>query len=692
MTEAEAPAAELDIPFGPGLGPAAGAGAVLTGGAFPGELSPSGASLSERLTALARLVQIGSARAGPHGFSADLLADAETLLARAGERLRLSSQHTIVVLAGGTGSGKSSLFNQLAGAEFSPVGVLRPVTRAPHACVWGMEGAGPLLDWLGIESRRRYTRSSALDEGEQALAGLLLVDLPDHDSVLARESAEVRRLVAQADLMVWVLDPQKYADAAVHSRYLVPMAGHASVIAAALNQADLLTPEQVDDCVSDLRRLLDAEGLHDARVLVTSAISAAGVADLRAALIETVLARQAALRRIGADVDAVAARFVPYAGDTQARARVGPAAPWAAGPDPGAQAVPEPGAPAGPGPGNVGAAPEPVGAADGAAAAAGNGAGGNGAAGNSTAGHGAAGHGAAGSGAAGSGAAGDGRGEEGAASDAAGAGDVTEAGGRGLPAVATETLAAAFSAAAGVNGVGRALQTARELKAVDYVGWPVAWLADWAARRDPVRKIRQSALWAELRGASAGETGAQQADIGNAITVLADEAGRGLPGPWQANVRQAARSRSAEVPAALGTAIAESLPKENSVAPWWRAAAAWQGLLLGAAAVGLAWMVTIVILGGFGAAPNAPLLLRDVGLLPWIALMVVAILLLGWLTASGCMALVVREADRERERAQQRMRAGITGVARQLVVAPVERELAEFARFHDELAVARSGG
>jgi len=103
-------------------------------------------------------------------------------------------------------------------------------------------------------------------------------------------------------------------------------------------------------------------------------------------------------------------------------------------------------------------------------------------------------------------------------------------------------------------------------------------------------------------------------------------------------------------------------------------------------------MVTIVILGGFGAAPNAPLLLRDVGLLPWIALMVVAILLLGWLTANGCMALVVREADRERERAQQRMRAGITGVARQLVVAPVERELAEFARFHDELAVARSGG
>ena len=144
-------------------------------------------------------------------------------------------------------------------------------------------------------------------------------------------------LIAQADLMVWVLDPQKYADAAVHSRYLVPMAGHSSVIAAALNQADLLTPEQAEDCVSDLRRLLDAEGLQGRQgSWWTSATSAAGVADLRRALIETVMARQAALQRISADVDAVAARFVPYAGDAEARARVRSAAPWAAALEPAA--------------------------------------------------------------------------------------------------------------------------------------------------------------------------------------------------------------------------------------------------------------------------------------------------------------------------------------------------------------------
>jgi energy-coupling factor transporter ATP-binding protein EcfA2 len=613
------------------------AGAALVGSVHPGDLPTSGVSLSERLTALARLVQIGSARVGP-------LADAEALLARAGERLRLSSQHTIVVLAGGTGSGKSSLFNQLAGAQYSPAGVLRPATREPHACVWGVEGAGPLLDWLGIEPRRRYARSSALEEGERALTGLLLVDLPDHDSVTSG-SAEVSRLVAQADLMVWVLDPQKYADAAVHSRYLVPMAGHSSVIAATLNQADLLSPEQVQDCVSDLRRLLDAEGLHDARVLVTSATSAAGVADMRRALIETVIVRQAALRRISADVDTVSARFVPYAGDAESRARVRSAVPWATALEPAASARPQPGTPAEPEGGpeaNGGLVATP---------------GGPGGVGNTEGGM------------------------EQAASDLDG---------RAVPIAAGDALAAAFCAAAGVNGVGQALQSARELKAVDYVGWPVAWIADRVAGRDPVRKVRLGTLWDELRAVSAGATGAQRAEISNAITTLADEAGHGLPGPWQASVRQTARSRTEEIPGALGAAIAQSLPQENTVAPWWRAVAAWQGLLLGAAAVGVAWLLTIIILGAFGLAPHATPLVRDVSLLPWVTLMVAAILLLGWLTANGCMALVIRAADQEREQAQQRMRTAIADVAQRFVLVPVERELAEFARFYDELKVARA--
>ena len=221
----------------------------------------------------------------------------------------MSASHTVVALAGGTGSGKSTLFNALSGANFSPAGVTRPTTKHSHACVWGMEGAAPLLDWLGVQRRHRYARASALDEGEATLNGLLLLDLPDHDSVVTGSAALVDRLVKMADMLVWVLDPLKYADASVHRRYLVPLAGHAAVTSIVLNKADTLGPDQAADCESDLRRLLDAEGLTETQVLVTSATTGAGLDELRRVLAGAVAARQAATDRIEADVDALLERF-----------------------------------------------------------------------------------------------------------------------------------------------------------------------------------------------------------------------------------------------------------------------------------------------------------------------------------------------------------------------------------------------
>jgi hypothetical protein len=246
----------------------------------------------------------------------------------------------------------------------------------------------------------------------------------------------------------------------------------------------------------------------------------------------------------------------------------------------------------------------------------------------------------------------------------------------------SDALLAAFAQAAGVAGVGRALQSARELKAVDYVGWPVSWLADRVLRRDPVRKIRLGTLWEELRGMSAGPAGAHKAEIDNAIRALSDEVAPGLPAPWPATARSAARSQMDTIPSALGRAIASALPPENSAAPWWRLVAGWQFLLLACAAAGLVWLVTLIVSGLVSAS------FGSVVLPVWIAVMVAATLLLGWLTASGCMTLVIRTADRERERTEQQMRAGIAGVARQMVLVPVEQELAVYTQFRDELTVA----
>jgi len=570
---------------GPGSAGLSSTGPNSTGAASPPPGEVAEADLSTRLTALARVIQIGSARSGPDGFSRALLGDAEHLVARAGERLRMSANHTVAVLAGGTGSGKSSLFNRLAGADFSAVGVIRPFTKDPHACVWGMDGAAQLLEWLRIPPRNRYARSSALGEGEASLRGLILIDLPDHDSVAAAASDETNRLVGVADLMVWVLDPQKYADAAVHSRYLTPLAGHSSVIAVVLNQSDLLTAEQVEDCEADLTRLLDSEGLHDARVLVTSARTGAGVDELRKLLARTVAERQAASNRIAADLEVMAVRFLPYAGEGR-----------------------------------------------------------------------------------------------GSSEDD----DFSE-----VPPNSVATLADSFGRAAGAAGVGQALQSARELRATDYVGWPVSWLVDRALGRDPVRKLRLGNLWEELRDVSAGPAGAQQAEIDNALTVLGDQIGPTLPKPWSQTVRAAARSRRDEIPGALGAVIGDTLPAENSVEPWWRMVAVWQGLLLGCVVAGLAWVVALVVIGVFHATRHALAIFSDVALLPWVILLIAAILTLGWLTASGCMSMVSSAAVRERSRIEQQMRAAMEQVAEQYVLVPVKQELSEYARFCGALRTAR---
>jgi GTP-binding protein EngB required for normal cell division len=638
-----------------------------------------GATLPARLSALARLIQIGSARGGPDGFSQELLTQAEELLARAGERLRMSAAHTVVTLAGGTGSGKSSLFNALAGANFSPIGVTRPVTRHPHACVWGMAGAAPLLDWLGVERRYRYARASALDSGETSMTGLLLIDLPDHDTVVAGSSDAVDRLIGLADLMIWVLDPQKYADDAVHSRYLMPLAGHSSVTAVVLNQADLLSPEQADDCESDLRRLLDSEGLHNARLLVTSATTGTGMDELRKVLIETVSARRASSERITADVDGLVARFSAYAGESAILAD-----PSSPGTDP----AHENGSSAGmsaddaalddlsgakppwqdavsadaPAPGERSAAqqrspgkPPWEDAVSEAAAAR----------------------------------------SEGPAGVPPGNGKpaavtlASAAGGR-VPARRAASLADAFARAVGVSAVADVLQSARGLQAVDYVGWPADRLAERLPGRDPVRKLRLGGLREELRGMAAGPAGAQQAGIDNALTVLADEIGSPMPEPWPNTVRRAARSKGGEIPAALGAAIKAALPAESAAPAWWRVILAWQWLLMAAAAAGVVWMGLIVAYGVFHVVRQSPSpLLDDVTLLPWVAVMIVAILLLGWLTAAGCQNMVMLTADRERERAEFAMRSGVEAVAREMVLIPVEQEISEYARFCTELAAAR---
>ncbi|MGV9554805.1 GTPase [Streptomyces sp. NPDC003401] len=273
--------------------------------------------LRSRLDALRELVGLSRAR-----LDSRTLSEASRVLDEATVRRRLSGQHTVVAIAGATGSGKSQLFNALAGVTISETGVRRPTTAAPIACSWS-DGAAGLIDRLGIPGRLRRRPVQSAD-AEAQLRGLVLVDLPDHDSAAVQHREQVDRVLALVDAVVWVVDPEKYADAVLHERYLRPMAGHAEVMFVVLNQVDRLPGEAAEMVLDDLRRLLDEDGVAlgeygepGATVLALSALTGDGVGELRELLGQFVAERGAAARRVSADVDAAGLRLRPVYATTR---------------------------------------------------------------------------------------------------------------------------------------------------------------------------------------------------------------------------------------------------------------------------------------------------------------------------------------------------------------------------------------
>ena len=171
-------------------------------------------------------------------------------------RLMELSAPAVVVLAGSTGAGKSTLVNSLLGTEVSEAGVLRPTTRqaviAHHPEDGELLAGHPVLDVVRVVAHERVPR------------GIALLDAPDLDSVLESNRATAHRLLEAADLWLFVTTAARYGDALPWQVLASAMLRGASV-AMVLNR---VPPESLSTVRGDLLARLRERGMQGVPLFV----------------------------------------------------------------------------------------------------------------------------------------------------------------------------------------------------------------------------------------------------------------------------------------------------------------------------------------------------------------------------------------------------------------------------------------
>jgi len=130
-------------------------------------------------------------------------------LARRGKALSdkldtVEDSYVTVGLIGGTGVGKSTLMNALAGSEIASESHRRPHTD--RVLIYRHRSAATDLPETGIPSMEITHRVDSI-------RSVVLCDLPDYDSLLGKHLEIVIGFLDRLDILVWVTSPEKYADA-----------------------------------------------------------------------------------------------------------------------------------------------------------------------------------------------------------------------------------------------------------------------------------------------------------------------------------------------------------------------------------------------------------------------------------------------------------------------------------------------
>jgi hypothetical protein len=213
----------------------------------------------------------------------------------------------------------------------------------------------------------------------------------------------------------------------------------------------------------------------------------------------------------------------------------------------------------------------------------------------------------------------------------------------------------------------------------------IAWLR--RLRPDPLKRLRLGDTPQEdVRTSLPQATHVQRAQVEAGIRALAGDAARGLPDPWPSLARRAATASTPELADRLDRAVAGAELRMTRPR-WWKPVRALQLALAAVALAGLLWLAALAGLGY--------LQLDDVVPTPDLAgIPAPTALLGGGLLAGVLVAFLARLANgfgarRRARRARRALDERVGAVADELVIAPLEAELAAHGRLRRALASAR---
>ena len=123
--------------------------------------------------------------------------------------VRAENEALTIGLLGGTGVGKSTILNAIAGSKISDASHRRPWTD--HVLIYRHEAA----QGLPPEQLNRIPWQEHI-HSNPSIGEMLLCDLPDFDSIQTEHYKRVLTFLEHLDLLIWVTSPEKYADQKFH--------------------------------------------------------------------------------------------------------------------------------------------------------------------------------------------------------------------------------------------------------------------------------------------------------------------------------------------------------------------------------------------------------------------------------------------------------------------------------------------